>query len=159
MPSVDCRYAAEHDLVPRYLARRLSDSEQEDFETHFLTCARCQEELQLGMATRVLLAKTPARPRVRWLVWGGIGGLAAAAALGALLLLPSLRGSEPLRALGAVRQSPLYLGVPIRAGAPSTADSLFEAAMAQYLSERYDRAAEQLERALNAGVDAAPAEF
>ncbi len=156
MPELECALTNRDDLVPRYLARRLSEQEQEAFEAHFLTCARCQHDLELGLAVRGLL---PRQPRVRWRGWAAVGSLAAAAAIGALLLLPSRGGSEALRALGAVRQAPIYLGIPIRAGTPSLTDSLFAAGMTQYLDEHYERATGELEKAVRAGPDAAPLEF
>src|SRR5262249_18501949 len=153
---LNCELVDQEDLVQRYLAKRLSEQDEEAFESHFLTCARCQQELELGLAARALLPRS--RRPARWGVWAGLAGLAAAAAVASVLLLPS-RGAETLRALGAVRQAPLYLGVPIRGGIPSAADSLFAAGMTQYIAEQYDRAAGELDKALHAGADAAPTEF
>src|ERR1051325_2331871 len=159
MPDLDCESLDRKDTVQRYLTQRLGEAEQEAFETHFLACAHCQRELELGIAVRALLPATSPERTARWRIWAGIGGLAAAAALGALLLLPSQRGSEPWRALGAVRQAPLYLGVPIRGGAPNQADSLFATGMSQYMQEHFDRSAAELEQALRAGANAVPTEF
>lgn len=158
---LSCAEVADRSLVERYVAGRLPRDEAESFEAHYLTCARCREELRLAYGLREALAEpTPAiSRRSRRRVWIGIGvGLAAAAGLAALVLL---RPSEPvgqLARLGAVAEPPIYLGVQVRA-TPTRADSVFEAAMTAYVEQRYDAATEGLRRALAAGVDSAPAEF
>jgi tetratricopeptide (TPR) repeat protein len=159
MTTPECETAAAHDWIERYLAKRLTGAEQEAFESHYLTCERCQERLTLGMAVRAHLLNPGTRRRPRYLALGGLVGLAAAAAFAILVLRPGVQASDQLRQLGMVRQAPIYLGVPVRAGNITPADSLFEAAMTEYLGEHYDRAAGALDRAVSAGVDPVPAEF
>ncbi len=147
-----CREVAERGLMERYVAGRLSDANQlADFEAHLVECSRCQEDVRLAMTVRAELAAR--RPRRISLL--GLG-LAAAAAIAGLVVL---RGTGPdVRALGAVRDAPLYLGVPVRA-TPAPADSLFERAMTAYTGGNYGAAATGLARALAAGGDSAPALF
>jgi tetratricopeptide (TPR) repeat protein len=155
-----CRDFEEMAFVERYLLKRLSPAEQEEFEVHFLTCESCQQAIALGSAIRGTLPSVRAVPARRsWVTLGAGLGLAAAAGLAAVLLLPSTRPSAELTQLGAVGQAPLYLGVPVRADQPASADSLFGKAMAAYGSEDYTEAAPALRAALRAGVDSAPAEF
>ena len=155
-----CRDYEEMAFVERYLLKRLSPAEQEAFETHFLTCESCQKAIELGIAIRRTLPPVEAVPSRRsWVTLGAGLGLAAAAGLAAVLLLPSTRASAEVTRLGAVGQAPLYLGVPVRADQPASADSLFGKAMAAYASEDYSEAVPALRASLRAGVDSAPAEF
>jgi tetratricopeptide (TPR) repeat protein len=158
--TIACDEIAEGAFVERYLMRRLSPAELEAFEAHFLTCESCQQAIELGSAIRGALPTVRVVPARRsWVTFGAGLGLAAAAGLAAVLLLPSSRPSAELTRLGAVAQAPLYLGVPVRADPAASADSLFGAAMASYAAERYSEAAPALRAALRAGVDSAPAEF
>ncbi len=152
-----CDRLADHAVAAGYLAGRLTEEESADFEAHYLTCAACQEALRLGAAIRhELPAAAKVGARVRWLLIGGPVGLAAAVA--GIMLLGG--GPDPaITALGAVRQAPIYLGVPVRLDPATGADSLFARAMRAYVEERYADAAQGLRAALVAGVDAAPAEF
>lgn len=160
MPMLDCEAVADLALVERYLAKRLTAEELESFEAHFLTCDRCQDAIALGAGIRGAWPRLrSARPRRAGLLLGGSLGLAAAAGLAAVLLRTPGRVPDPLTNLGKVIQSPLYLGIPVRAGPPGTADSLFDAAMLAYVGEHYDQAVVGLRAALAAGVDAAPADF
>ena len=147
-----CREVAERGLVERYVAGRLSEAEGlSEFEAHLVGCQRCQEDVRLAMTLRAELAAR--RPRRTWLL---ALGLAAAAGIAGLIVI---RGGGPdVRALGALQQPPLYLGVAVRA-TPTPADSLFERAMTAYSDGNYRAAATGLARALAAGGDSAPALF
>lgn len=159
-PTLACEEFSEGAFVERYLMKRLSSAEQEAFEAHFLTCDWCQQAIELASAIRATLPSVKAVPARSSRVALGAGlGLAAAAGLAAVLLLPSNRPPAELIRLGAVVQAPLYLGIPVRADPATSADSLFAAAMAAYAAERYSEAAPALRAALRAGVDSAPAEF
>jgi len=159
MTILSCDAVAELGLVERYVTKRLTQQEREEFEAHFLTCERCQSALVLGAGIRASLpqVRTVARGR-SWLVWGGGLGLAAAAGL-AVVMLRTAGPRAPLARLGELVQAPIYLGIPVRGGQPRAADSLFEAAMTAYTAERFDQASSQLRAAIAAGVDSAPAEF
>jgi tetratricopeptide (TPR) repeat protein len=159
-----CDQVAERGLVERYLARRLSSAEEEAFEAHYLTCARCQSELRLASGVRAVLGErsSPARtsvnrswPRARLAL---ALGAAAAAGVAAVLLLKGDAGGGQFSDLGRVIEPPVYLGVPVRGNARH-ADSLFEAGMAAYGERRYAQATSLLSDALAAGADSAPAEF
>ena len=151
-----CEHVTENELVERYAAGRLDEDEIAAFEEHYLTCARCQDELHLAAAIRTAAATATVRPRARWRVWAGGSALAAAAVL-VLLIWPTGRRAE-LERLGVVAVPPIYLGVQVRA-AGSPADSVFRAAMNEYSGGQYARAAAGLRAALEGGVEAADAEF
>lgn len=147
-----CREVAERGLAERYVAGRLSEADGlAQFEAHLVDCLRCQEDVRLAMTLRAELAGRG--PRRIWPLWLG---LAAAAGITGLVMLR--RAGPDVRALGAVRDVPLYLGVAVRA-APQSADSLFERAMTAYTGGNYTAAAAGLGRALAAGGDSAPALF
>lgn len=149
----------ERDYVERYVAKTLSPSDEEAFESHFLTCDRCQSEIRLATGVRSLagsagIAQT-ARPTHGRRVAGWIGGLALAASIVALLLLPR---RAPTASLGDVLQPPIYLGVPVRSSL-TPPESLFNAGMDAYTQGRYAEAATELARALDRGAAVAPAAF
>jgi tetratricopeptide (TPR) repeat protein len=75
------------------------------------------------------------------------------------LLLPGGEPPSSLRRLGDLTVAPIYLGIPVRAGGPLPGDSIFDRAMAAYRDEYYGQAVVALRAALDAGVEAAPAEF
>jgi hypothetical protein len=47
-----CGAVAREAWVERYLTGRLTEPEAAAFESHYLTCLRCQEELRLAAAVR-----------------------------------------------------------------------------------------------------------
>ena len=149
-----CDLVADAGLIERYVAGRLSDDESARLETHYLTCARCQDDIRLATAIR---AAGPPRRRTTAVPWLPIS--VAALAAGVVLVVLARSGpSAAMTRLGTVRTPPVYLGIEVR-GPGSAGDSLFEAAMRDYAAARYDSAASGLEAALRAGVDSAPAEF
>ena len=150
-------------VTERYVAGKLSESETEAFEEHLLVCDRCQGEVTLAVAVREALPEGEADEEpagVRRLPWrgAGIGFTLAAAAVATILILPSERVSGPIAELGRVTQPPIYLGVPVRQ-APARPDSVFDAAMSAYTAGDYGEANSDLEAALAAGADPAPAHF
>jgi hypothetical protein len=149
-----CEVVADRGLVERYVAGRLTDEpDLAAFETHLLTCERCREDVRLGLVVRAELT-APGRQRPHpWTV--GLG-LALAAGIAAVVLL---RGNgDGVRALGAVREPPLYLGVAVR-GPGTRSDSMFDIAMTAYNLRDYAAASAGLERTVAAGVDSVPAFF
>jgi len=150
-------------VIERYASGRLSDAETAEFESHLLTCDRCQKELVLAVAIRESLPEGEAEqePAVpRRLPWRGLaaGLTLAAAAVAALMLVPRDRVSDRIAELGRVTQPPVYFGVPVRQ-APARPDSVFAEAMSAYVAEEYAAAATGLEEALMAGAGSVPAEF
>ena len=104
--SSSCDAIIESGLIERYLAGLASDAEVERFESHYLTCSRCQTELRLAAAIRDALpdmeaAATPAAATPWWHSRRArVGGLAAAIAAvfaGLVLLPPALRESAQHR--------------------------------------------------------------
>ena len=154
-----CDAVADQAVVERYLAGGLSEEQREEFESHFLTCQRCQDAIVLGAGIRAAWPRVRARPPRRWLLVGGGLGMAAAAGLAALVLFTPKRVPEAVERLGALVQAPIYLGIPVRGGPSGPPDSLFAVAMTAYVAERFGEAAAGLQAALSAGVDSVPADF
>lgn len=142
-----------------YVAGTLEPSARDAFEIHLLGCDACQEEVRLAAAVRGALRAPPRRRRWPWLL--GTVGLAAAAVL-AVVWTSSAGPSGKVRALGAVAQAPVYLGVPVRSVPPqprARADSMFAAAMAAYAVGHYAESVRGLQAALAAGADSVPSLF
>ncbi len=155
--TLTCEDVATRGLVERYVAGRVrDDADQTAFETHVLTCERCREDVRLALLLRAELAAPVRWRRHRRRTWPLGVGLAVAASVTALVLLRPYGAG--VRALGGVRDAPIYLGVAVR-GSPTPADSLFDAAMTAYNSGDYPGAAAALQRVLAAGADSAPALF
>ena len=104
--SLTCDAIVDGDLIERYLAGTLSEAEVEALESHYLTCARCQDELRLAAAIREVLPELretaqapdvcPAAVTGRW--YGRRAGLGAvAAAVAAVLRSP---GRDAAAAVG-----------------------------------------------------------
>lgn len=105
-----CEAIADGGLIERYLAGMLSEAETEAVESHYLTCARCQNELRLAAAIRDVLPEVQeAAPapdvsttplRGRWLgrhARVGAVAVAIAAVLAGVVLLQPDRESPPHR--------------------------------------------------------------
>jgi anti-sigma factor RsiW len=146
-------------VIDRYVAGTLSESETAAFEAHLLTCERCQQDIPLAVAIREAVPELK-EGRTRRLPWFGpsIITLAAAAALTGVLLLSRDQVPDALTDLGRVTQPPVYLGVAVRQ-TPSRSDSLFDEAMAAYVTGDFATAATGLPRALAAGADTVPVQF
>lgn len=153
--TLTCTEVQEEELAERYVAGTLAAELEQSFELHYLSCPACHEDVRLAEAVRHAVAPVHAtRARVAF----ASAGVLIAAGLAAVLLLNRGDASPQLRALGALEQPPIYLGVPLRAAA-APADSLFDAAMTQYNAVDYAAAAAGLERALAAGAAVVPANF
>ncbi len=147
-----CVEAQDLGLPERYAAGTLDDEAVERFEAHFLTCARCQEAVDLAVAVRAA-----ARPRrLRLGGYLGAGGFALAAALVVFVVI-QVRGDTAVRSLGRLNAAPAYGGVAVR-GSTTPDDSLFASAMADYSVGRYDSAAAHL-ATLAATNDEPPVNF
>jgi hypothetical protein len=118
-----CEAVADRGWVESYLAGSLSEAEVEEFESHFLTCSHCQNELRLGVAIQVTLPEVQKRAetfdgRTRALTahWfrrpAGVGTAAAAVAaiLIGVLLVRSPYG-EPSPHRDTVPETPALPGV------------------------------------------------
>jgi hypothetical protein len=106
-----CDAIVDRGLIERYVAGRLSEPEVEAFESHYLTCTRCQNELRMAAAIRDVLPEvreatqaadlSPAPLTGPWLRrHAGVGAVAAAIAAvlaGVLLVQPGFRESLPHR--------------------------------------------------------------
>lgn len=158
-----CRIGGASERAEQYVAERMTKSEREAFEDHFVTCAECQREVRLAGAVRSGLgapngAATRAQPRsgARTQRWIG-AGVALAAGIAAIAIL-RMGPSPALAALGGVLEPPMYLGVAVR-GTPGRADAIFNRAMNAYTARNYAGAIAGLRAALAAGQDSVPTEF
>ncbi len=95
---LNCEEITDRALIEGYVAGRLGEAETEAFESHYLTCERCQNELRLALGIREALPEVreaglhaPAEPEVsvisRRFKVGTAAALAAAAVLAGLLLV------------------------------------------------------------------------
>jgi tetratricopeptide (TPR) repeat protein len=148
-----CDAIRERDLVGRYIAGKLSESEASEFESHYLTCERCQQEVRLGAA----IAAAPVVTEHPSFLKRAAFPFAIAAGLGALTFI-ALSRETGLRGLGNVTQAPPYQGMQIR-GAGTGVNRTFNAAMNAYGERRYRDVIGGLDSVLRAGADSAPAEF
>ena len=104
---LNCDEITERVLIEGYVAGRLGEAETEALESHYLTCARCQNELRLALAIREALPEVregglhaPAEPGVsvisrRFKVRTAAALAAAAVLAGLLLVRPSQLDREP----------------------------------------------------------------
>ena len=94
----NCDAITDRALIEGYVAGRLGEADTEAFESHYLTCERCQNELRLALAIREALPEVreagllaPAEPVVgvisRRFRGRTAAALAAAAVLAGLLLV------------------------------------------------------------------------
>ena len=147
--------------VQRYVAGVMSEPEVAAFEAHLVGCIRCQIDVRLGIAIRGELAGqapsvTPATRRV-WVRWSaGIGALAVAAGLAAVVLLRP--PDRDLPALGAVASAPSYDPIAVREG-EGDPNTPFDQGMAAYAARDYSRALALLRAARAAGTDSVVTTF
>lgn len=104
--SSSCDAIIDSGLIERYLAGVASDAEVEVFESHYLTCIRCQTELRMAAAIRDALpdmeaaassAVAPPWWHSRRAKVGGVAAAIAAVFAGLVLLPPALRESAQHR--------------------------------------------------------------
>jgi hypothetical protein len=129
-----CEEVTERGLVERYLAGKLSDAEIEAFESHYLTCSRCQTELRLGAGIREILPEVregAGTPEIRgeektghWFRrntrWGAVAAAVAAVLVGVILVKPA--GREPLPHREGVPETPAAPGVEAPRGEVGTVE-------------------------------------
>lgn len=157
--NLSCDAVRARASIERYVAGTLPEPETAALEEHLLTCEPCQSEIRLAVAIREALPEVGQRRpwRPRWL-GSSVITVAAAAVLAGVLLISRDRVPDQLSELGRLTQPPVYLGVAVRQE-PSPADSLFDEAMAAYMTGEFADAAVGLSRALAAGADTVPVEF
>ena len=149
----------------RYVLGELSEAEREAFETHYLQCADCLEELERYRDLQTALQRaapsiraepfTPAARR-QW-VWGAAAvSVVAVIGLAIWLRTPTqelLSSSGPSLEELAQVMSPPYTPANLR-GATTEASERFRKAMERYLAEDYEAAIAGLRAAneLNPGA-------
>lgn len=151
-------------VVAAYLDRRLPDTEAATVEAHLVDCTACRSEV---VALGDLMRPRQSRRRLQYT------GVAIAAAAVLLLFVSPGRlgipggpaGSPPseaaalrLRALGALEQPPIYLGVLVRAPSEQEAE-LFAAGMRAYTDAQYAEAVQSLRSAQAVGNNGATIPF
>ncbi len=164
-------------LVDRYVADQLDADETERFETHYLACAHCQEEVRFRASVRRALrsvdaSESAANSRVasagdgsrienrQWDSWPlrAALGLAIAAGIAVLVVRSATTERRAMAGLGAVAEAPIYLGMPVRAGDPSVQQH-FDLGMRAYADRQYAQAIDELQAAVRAEGNAAPPRF
>lgn len=151
-----CAEAEELGLPERYAAGTLDDEALARFESHFVACERCQQSVELASAIR--RAARPVRGHRAQRTPYLIGALLAVAAGLVAVIVPHQRRLDAIRTLGRLDSPPTYGGAVVR-GPARAPDSLFQAAMADYSSGRYEQAIAGLRRLLDAGEPPVPADF
>jgi len=154
---MNCERVDNDGLTGRYLAGHLAEGDSVAFEEHVLTCDRCFEELELARVVRAgfrvmeLVHESPRGsaslfPRNPIL----IAGLGLAAALAGLIFLgrPDLEVRQDLTRQMTIGPGDLPSYVPVTLRDSSNDQSLFLAGMDAYAKGEYDRAAEDLEAAV-----------
>lgn len=165
-----CTMADRELLAERYVAGTLEATSLDEFESHFLTCTRCQDTIALMLSVRTAMRgmaritplpvapprETPERARRRMRIVTTVGVLLAAGFAG----IAAIRWNDvrSVQALGSDFVPPAYGGVPVR-GAQAAADSVFAAGMAAYVRGEYATAARALRPLTETDPAPAPAFF
>ena len=95
---MDHQYIADHNLVERYLSRRLPAGERAAFEDHFVTCTECLDAIELAQEFQDSLRAGVAQEVTRQTVQAGLlawlarpaGRAVLAAALALILAVPAV---------------------------------------------------------------------
>lgn len=144
-------------IAERYVAGKLDDDEAAAFESHFLTCSRCQEAIALAATVREGFARRNRRHFPRRRILAG-GAAAALAAVLAGLVFVHWSNVRALRSLGSLDTPPVYRGIAVR-GPTSPLDRSFALAMSAYAHGDYDTAIDRLSALRHEGVPPAPIDF
>jgi tetratricopeptide (TPR) repeat protein len=181
---MNCEQIRREELAEKYLAGRMSESEQEGFERHYFECKRCFEEVQTLRSLQVQLERLGATPEITpirafpWSRW------AWAPALAIVLFVVGMavwlrRPTQPLPVAsrpGVERQSaPASVQQPILAeltqvqpppyraavlrGAADPATRRFRKAMEAYEKQQYAAAIPGLRKAAQLNPTAPDARF
>lgn len=148
-----CGALDERELIPRYVAGTLAETDIAELEEHLITCARCQREVEHAAAI-ARVSSRPLDPSRRPRAWQ-LPAIAAA-------MVVAAGTSLFVRGVHSVHESlgppPAYGGVPVR-GVGSVGDSMFVQAMTRYAARDYRGASQELRAALHAGGAPAPTAF
>jgi len=159
--TLTCDDVNDRELASRYVAGTLDAVATEVFESHFLTCARCQDAIAFSAAVRGAAVATPVARAAR-MPRRRLTFLAAAGVVFTAVITPvvahRVRERHAIEALGVLDAPPVYGGVAVR-GDASAGDSLFGAGTAAYGNGEYARAASDLRGAIAAGAAVPPARF
>ncbi|HWD00726.1 MAG TPA: hypothetical protein VG456_28415 [Candidatus Sulfopaludibacter sp.] len=165
-----CETIDRANILDRYLAGELEPALKEEWESHYFGCDRCaalletrlaiQESLQ-SLAPEIRQEIAAPRRRPNWL-WIG-AAVAAALAIAAGLTYQNRATVQPTSSRQELAElarldPPAYAATVLR-GAPSKAESQFEAAMQAYSRRDYPQAAEGLRQTLTLDSGAEAARF
>jgi hypothetical protein len=76
----ECLYADDDDLLRKYAAGKVTESEAETFEEHLFGCDRCRTELEQAMAIRAAMQEPSRASLLQWR-FPSVAFVAAAAAV------------------------------------------------------------------------------
>jgi anti-sigma factor RsiW len=79
--SFECLYADDDDLLRKYVAGKVTESEAETFEGHLFECDRCRTELEQTLAIRAAMQKPSQASLLQWRFPSVISVAAAAAVI------------------------------------------------------------------------------
>lgn len=79
--SFECLYDDDDDLLRKYAAGKVTESEAETFEAHLFGCDRCRTELEQAMAIRAAMQEPSRGSLLRWRFPSVISVAAAAAVI------------------------------------------------------------------------------
>jgi tetratricopeptide (TPR) repeat protein len=150
---MNCEQVEGAELVEKYVTGRLAESEQADFEVHFLGCRRCFEQVQLWQDMQGALAQHPRRDVRRWAILALAASLLVVAGVSWLRWRPAsdrkLAGSAVPSAVSSPARSALNLTALARISPPrysqpqwrSAGQTGFDLAMQRYSRGDYAGAA------------------
>jgi tetratricopeptide (TPR) repeat protein len=162
---MDCGHIERDDIIEKYLSGRLGAAEQEEFEVHYFSCAKCRERLQVSRLLQEKLwehgdkilprRKASHRAWVRRRVWvfsaGAVALIVAAAALWWQFMGPG-RGAAGMKEIPSSLimlsrfEPPTYIPPALR-GAKDDAAERFGLGMTNYVEGRYGEAISDLRAA------------
>lgn len=141
------RCGHDDDRLAEYVAGTMEAGDVEEFETHLLTCASCQQAVRLGAAARMALAHNGSGKAIAETHsagrWAPVAGMALAAGLLIAVVVSRQRPAED--SLGRVLPAP-FVGAAIRPSTDTVA-ALVDSGMAAYAESDFHRAADVLGRA------------
>lgn len=131
MSATSCNWLEPEECAARYVARRLTAAEQEEFELHLLECTACRGAVREAATIRSALRLARRR---RLFLMAPAAGVAAAAVVAWLIV-----SHNPLRQLGRI-DAPELAAMDVRAGGDSAAMHTTRA-LAAYRDRRWREAA------------------
>jgi len=174
---MECDRIEREEIIEKYLTGRLDRAEQEKFETHYFSCSKCMQKLQVSrilqeklweQGDKILSQKQkPARVRIRRRAWvystAAVVLIVAAAALWWQFMGPGrpsagTKGTPSSLIMLARIEPPLYVPLALR-GAEDEAAERFRMGMKQYQDGHYGVAIPDLQAAAKLNPQATHVHF